>query len=417
MSCPIFEVLYHGNRGGGKTLCLIMDYGQHVGMGNGSAWRGILFRQTYKQLGDVIAKTREWFPKIFGKKAKYNTTNSSWEWDTGERLLLRHFMRESDYDDYHGHEYPWIGWEELTKWKTDAGYRKMMSTCRSANKDLPRKIRATTNPYGPLHNFVKMRFRLEGTYKIGAGPVIKDSYDIDGNLEEPRVAIKSSLEENKILLDADPNYLQRVLAAARNDAERKAWKTGDWDIVAGGMFDDVWKPQQHILEPFDIPDTWRIDRSLDWGSSKPYSYGLWAQSDGSDVLLKNGKYRSTIPGDIFRIAEIYGWNGEPNKGCRKLATEVGRDIAELETNRFGPGRVLPGPADNAIFDVNEGRAISRDLGRPVRLKSGRIVPGPIFIRSDKSPGSRKTGLGADTKNVGGRQKRRGGQGVPWAFCF
>ena len=48
LSCPIFEALYHGTRGPGKTDALIMDFAQHVGQGLGSAWRGILFRQAIR---------------------------------------------------------------------------------------------------------------------------------------------------------------------------------------------------------------------------------------------------------------------------------------------------------------------------------------------------------------------------------
>ena len=57
MAHPIFEVLYEGTRGPGKTDCLLMDFLQHVGKGYGSEWRGILFRQTYPQLSDVINKS------------------------------------------------------------------------------------------------------------------------------------------------------------------------------------------------------------------------------------------------------------------------------------------------------------------------------------------------------------------------
>ena len=55
LSCPLFEVLFHGTRGPGKTDALLMAFAQHVGKGHGKAWRGIIFRQTYPQLADVQA--------------------------------------------------------------------------------------------------------------------------------------------------------------------------------------------------------------------------------------------------------------------------------------------------------------------------------------------------------------------------
>jgi hypothetical protein len=37
-----------------------------------------------------------------------------WVWPTGEELLFRFGKEESDYWDYHGQEFPFIGFNELT---------------------------------------------------------------------------------------------------------------------------------------------------------------------------------------------------------------------------------------------------------------------------------------------------------------
>jgi len=384
----VFEVLYEGTRGPGKTDTLLMDFGQDVGKGFGPAWRGILFRQTYKQLQDVIAKTRKWFPLLW-PEATYNASEHVWTWPDGEALLLRQFIREMDYWNYHGHEYPWVGWEELCNWADPNGYKRMMSTCRSSNPAVAKRIRyrSTTNPYGPGHNWVKHRFRLPGSRM----KVIKDAVDHNGNSEPWRMAIHGHIRENTILLDADPGYIERIRASARSPAEAAAWLDGSWDIVAGGMFDDVWDPRYHVVKPFPIPRSWRIDRSFDWGSSKPFSVGWWAESDGSDYVDADGNTRSSVRGDIYRIAEWYGWTGEPNEGVKYLATEVAKGIVQREVDWGIHKRVRPGPADSSIFDVQNGMCIADDMEEDVRLDNGRVYAGPRFERADKSAGSRKTG--------------------------
>lgn len=415
LTCPVFEVLYEGTRGPGKTDCLLMDFAQDTGMGYGPAWRGILFRQTYKQLTDVINKTRKWFPLIF-PKAKYNMAEHYWTWPDGEMLLLRQFQRESDYWNYHGHEYPWIGWEELCNWHEPAGYKRMMSTCRSTNRAVAKiaRVRSTTNPYGPGHNWIKHRFRLPA-YR---GHIIRDATDEEGHKEPARMAIHGHIWENSVLLDADPTYIEKLRASARNEAELKAWLYGSWDIVAGGMFDDVWHPKTHVVRPFDIPRSWRIDRSFDWGSSKPFSVGWWAESDGSDYIDAQGNVRSTVRGDLFRIAEYYGWNGKPNEGLKMLAVEIGKEIMEREARWNLLGRVKPGPADRSIFDVENGMCIADDMAKPVRLADGREMPGPKFEPADKSPGSRKTGWEQMRKML--KQSKRPAVGIrehPGLFIF
>ena len=377
-----------------NTDCLLMSFGMYTGRGFGSAWRGVLFRQTYKQLGDVINKTKQWFPRIW-PGVKFNGTNHSWEWVDGEMLLLRSAKNESSYWDFHGHEYPWIGFEELANWPNPNLYKRMFSCNRSSKPGMPRMIRSTTNPYGVGHNWIKMRF-LPDTMNM---KVRKNLVDSEGHPEPPRLSIFSRLEENKILLAADPDYISKIAASARSKAELKAWLEGSWDIVAGGMFDDVWDPDYNIVQPFEIPWNWRIDRSFDWGSSRPFSVGWWATATGEDVVLPDGRYRSTIRGDLYRIEEWYGMlPNRPNEGQKLLASEISEGIVARELKLgyrdiANPmwSRVKSGVADNSIFTAENGNCIALDMSLKVRLDNGIVFKGIQWVPADKSPGSRVTG--------------------------
>lgn len=394
LACPLFECLYHGTRGPGKTDALLMAFAQYVGQGYGVSWRGVIFRETYPQLADVVAKSERWFRQIF-PAARFNRARLAWEFETGEVLFFRHMRSPDDYWNYHGHEYPFMGWEELTNWANDRCYRSMFSCCRSSNPDVPRMVRATTNPYGVGHNWVKERFRLHGAW--WATIVITDARDPETQkLEPPRAAIHGHLSENKILLAADPNYPQTIAAAATNKAMAKAWLDGRWDVVAGGMFDDVWSHQHNALPRFIVPRTWRIDRAFDWGSSAPFSVGWWAMSDGCDLRLGDGRILSTVRGDLFRVAEWYGWTGRANEGLRMLAVDVAKGIIEREIawgwRDVGTRacRVKPGPADSSIFTVENGSSIGIDMEKPVRI-GPNVYPGISWTHADKRPGSRKAG--------------------------
>lgn len=364
LTCPHFEVFLEGTRGGGKTDSLLMDFAQDTGQGYGAAWRGIIFRESYPQLDDLVAKSKKWFRQIF-PGAKF--TDYTWTWPSGEQLLLRHMRTIDDYWKYHGHEYPFIGWEELTNWPNLDCYDMMKSCSRSSHPGMPRKYRSTGNPYGVGHGSVKMRF-------IDPAPAMTLISDKLGE----RIRIHSDVEENKILCTVDPDYIPK-LDAIEDPNLKKAWRHGDWDIVAGGIFTEVWEPSKHILKPFDIPKTWRIDRSFDWGSSKPFSVGWWAESDGCEVVMSDGKKRNFPRGTLFRINEWYGWTGKPNEGLKMLAADVAKGIKEREK---GMGLIVrPGPADNSIFDTQDGHCIADNMA----------THGVRWERSDKSPGSRVNG--------------------------
>jgi hypothetical protein len=378
LTCPVFEVLYAGTRGPGKTDALLMDFLQHVGEGWGAEWKGILFRRQQKDLQDVITKSQKWFPRILAG-ARFNRSELEWRFPEGERLLFRHLRVPDDYQAYHGHAYPWIGFEELIQWPDDTAYKLMISCCRSSAAGMPRKLRATTNPYGRGHHWVKARFELPAM----AGRVI----NAEG--QPPRAAIQGYLAENRIMLQADPGYVDRIREAARNPGELKAWLEGSWDIVAGGMVDDLWDARVHVIQPFAIPGSWRVNRAFDWGSSKPFSVGWYAEADGSTVETSSGP-RSTVPGDLFRINEWYGCTRQPNTGLRMLARDIAAGIVRRELDWGIHGRVQPGPADASIFDVENGVSIADDMAEPVRI-DGDVYPGIEWEPSDKSPGSRKQG--------------------------
>jgi len=370
ITAPVREVLYEGTRGPGKTNALLMDFCQHVGQGYGPAWRGVLFRQSYPALADVVTKGREWIPKAF-PDARFNESSFTWKFADGEELLFRYMERPKDYWAHHGHEYPWIGWDELTNWADLKCYDLMKSCNRSSRAGLPRKIRASANPHGPGHHAVKARF----IDPAPRGRLIRDQHG-------ERVAIHGHWSENRALLEADPEYITTLRAATADDPDKAAaWVDGSWDVIAGTFFGGAWSAKHHVLPRFEIPRSWRLDRAFDWGSSRPFSVGWWAECDGSPAVI-GGTARTFPRGTLIRVAEWYGMQpGKPNVGLGLTAAEIAKGIKDREAEWF-PNRVVhPGPADSSIFDVQDGRSIGMSFESA----------GVKWERANKGPGSRTNG--------------------------
>lgn len=364
ISCPIEDVFFGGARGGGKTYGLLGDwiahqaeYGEHA--------RGIFFRRTYDELDEVQRVCSVVFPALGGY---WRTAKRTWFFPSRATLKLRYLDRDPDADKYQGHSYTWMAFDELTNWPSPVPIDKLRACLRSGEAPIPKSFRCSGNPGGVGHNWVKVR------YVDPAAPG-KPFYDAES--ECWRVFIPSKLEDNPALLLNDPDYWKRVKAsAAGNEALLKAWRYGIWDIVAGGMFDDLWNRDKHVIkEPFEIPSSWSVDRSFDWGSSKPFSVIWFAESDGTTAPNTVNYPRGTV----FAIAELYGWNGRPNEGCKWLAVQVADRIKEIE--KTFPFKVNPGPADDAIWDEQNNNCIARDMAER----------GVIWTRAGKTPGSRKTG--------------------------
>ncbi len=346
LSCPHYEVLLEGNRGGGKTDALLMDFAQWVGRGFGEEWVGAIFRLTYPQLQDVIGKSHKWFRRIF-PTAKFNSSKNYWQFKTGERLYFRYGQTEEDYWNYHGHAYPFLGFEELTNWKDASFYEAMQSTCRSSDPRVPRWIRATTNPFGKGHSWVKERFQIGKVAPcVPSGPKGKE-----------RLYIHSSLLENTILTAADPDYIT-MLQNLKEPARRAAWLDGSWDINVGTFLAEVWNEKQCVVAPFPIPAHWKVWTAMDWGYSKPYAVIWLALSDD---------------GIFFVWRELYGMSpDEPNVGTKEDAGTVARKVKQIMERDARMGyEYRMNLADPAIFSKI---GADRSIGQIFRENGVRWVP-------------------------------------------
>ena len=393
------ETLYCGNRGPGKTDCQLMRFRRFVGVGYGPFWRGIIFDREYKNLDDLISKSKRWF-SAFGDGARFLSSKSDykWIWPTGEELLFRAIKRADDYNNYHGQEFPFIGWNELTKFPTSELYDKLMSCNRSSftpekdNPELPNiplQVFSTCNPSGAGHNWVKRKWIDPAPY----GTVIKKDIEVfnprtqkDEVITKSQVTIFGSFKENIYL---DPSYVASLMAIS-DESLKAAWLKGSWDIMSGGALDGVWIKEKIIVPRFVVPKAWRIDRAFDWGSSHPFSVGWFAESNGEDAELQNGLGKINFPaGSLIQIAEWYGSKEiGTNKGLKLSSTDIAKGIKAREIEMIENGWIksqpVAGPADNQIGNTTE-----IDV-ETIAVKMAKV--GIRWTESDKSSGSRVRGL-------------------------
>lgn len=353
IQCPVFEVFFGGARGGGKTEGSLGDWLEHH-HACGPHSNGIFIRKTLKQLEEAVARSEELYKPIGGN---LNRQASTWTMPNGARLKFRYLERDSDADEYQGHSYTRVYPEELTNFANPAPINKMRATLRSA-QGIPCGMRATGNPGGPGHNWVKARYISPWPkgYKILTetfqNPFTKESNQIE------RVFIPSKLSDNPLLMKNDPMYVLRLQQAGSKELVR-AWLEGDWDIVAGAFFDEF-DPTVHVLRHAEgwserrIPlDALRF-RSFDWGSAKPFSVGWYAVSDGTWGLPPKAvlKYR-----EWYGIALGHDGQWEPDKGLKLSAEEVAAGIFQ----RDGNDKITYSVADPQIFVRDGGPSIAERM--------------------------------------------------------
>ncbi|UTC46120.1 terminase [Treponema vincentii] len=298
LSCPAFELFYGGAAGGGKSDFLLMDFLAGCNEGR-SAWRGILFRRTYRELEDLIIRAKELYIPL---GAHYHKTENVFTFPTGSFLRLRYLERDEDVGSYQGHQYTWVGFDELGNYATDYCYLYMISRLRSA-AGLKCYMRATGNPGGVGHSWIKMRF----IDKKKPNTIYTDEKG------RTRCFIPSLLDDNRILMKNDPEYEKSLTLLPRYLYE--ALRYGNWDIVAGAAFEEF-RREEHVIKPFALESgQWFKFCAMDWGYAKPFSIGWWAVNS---------------EGRMIRYRELYGCEkGEANKGVKKSASEVAKEAYAL----------------------------------------------------------------------------------------
>lgn len=249
----------------------------------------------------------------------------------GARIYLCHCKDPAHVYKYFGAEMHVLLIDELTQWLLDM-YLLLRTSVRAPGLVIPDAVKdryrglfprilATSNPGNIGHNWVKAMFvspRLP--YTIERMP------PADGGML--RQYVPALLEDNPTMAEDDPTYVDRLEGLGSKELVR-AYKEGDWDIIAGAYFDNVSRAL-HELPPFTPPKHWTRFRAFDWGSKKPFSVGWYAIAEAELVKFSDGSERQLPPGALVRYREWYGIETDkdgvykPDSGV-KLDVEVVAD--------------------------------------------------------------------------------------------
>lgn len=330
------EVLYGGSAGGGKSYGLLADPMRYFGNAN---FNGIILRRTNDELRELIWKSQEIYPKAF-PGAKWQEKKSQWVFPTGGRLWMTYLERDEDVLRYQGQAFSYIAFDELTQHATPFAWNYMRSRLRTTDPTLPLFMRATTNPGGPGHSWVKRMFidpapagkRFAATdIETGETMVYPESHAKAGQPLFYRRFIPASLKDNPYLM-ADGQYEANLLALP--EMQRRQLLEGDWAIADGAAFPEF-RQHVHTCDPFDVPPEWRRFRSCDYGYSS-YSAVHWFAIDPSyeTLYVYRELYLSKHTGKDLAIAVLDAERGESiqygvlDSSCWHNRGQIGPSIAE-----------------------------------------------------------------------------------------
>ena len=260
---------YGGAKGGGKSKGVrdIMLHRRFEYPGT----HGGLFRRTYKELeGNHI---RPIFKEYPGLKQYWNDSKKLLTLPNGSTLEFCHAENESDVDLYQGREFEDLAIEEAGQW-TEAMFRTLLGSNRSSNPGFKSRCLLTGNPGGIGHAWLKRIF-IERRF---------NSFERSSDYS----FVQALVDDNPALIENDPDYVHK-LNSEPNEALRKAYRYGDWDIFAGQYFGEI-RREVHFIPPFTLPAHWARFGSYDFGYNHPAAFGWFACDTDGNVYL----YRELI---------------------------------------------------------------------------------------------------------------------------
>lgn len=227
------------------------------------SYRALILRKTNPQLSELIDRSKEIYLPAF-PNAKYNHSQKCWIFPSGAKIYFGSIQYSGDVIKFQGKAFQYIGFDELTHF-LESEYMYLFSRCRARGPGLRCYIRASANPGGIGHYWVKKRFIDNGGFNT-----VKENINItnpDTNekmlVSRNRIFIPSNVMDNKILMENDPNYLANL--ASLPEKEKQALLYGNWDSFEGNYFSEF-SQSLHVIKPaaFNFKKKWlAVDYGFD----------------------------------------------------------------------------------------------------------------------------------------------------------
>lgn len=329
-------VIYGGAAGGGKTFGLLTEPLRHI---NNPDFDAVIFRRTSPQLknpGSLYPESTKLYP-LLGGKATQPDSGFTWTFPSGATVRLTHLQHDKNVQDWQGAQIPLIAFDELTHFTEDQ-FWYMLSRNRSLCGVRP-YIRATTNPApGWVAKLIDWWIDNDGYAIPERGGVIRwfvryggdlhwsnDPHELErkfpGTIAKSLTFIPARLQDNKILMKKNPEYLASLLALPLVDRERLLGgdggkKGGNWKITPSGgkVFNRAWFP---IIHRSDVPKGGVMCRFWDIAATEQ-------ELKGDDPDFTAGVLMLAVGGNYY-ILDVINERLEPGPTDRLIRKTAERD--------------------------------------------------------------------------------------------
>lgn len=387
--------IYGGAAGGGKSWALLLEPLRHV---RKNGFHAVIFRRTDPEITNAGGLWDESYKLYPAMRAQANQTYRKWFFPPHDSSVhFAHMEHEKDRFKWQGSQIAMIGFDELTSF-TEEQFFFMFSRNRSGSGIAP-YIRATTNPDAdswvanliawwidqnsgmPIHEragVIRWFVRGEdGELQWADDPQALRDRDPEADVTS-MTFIPANVQDNKILLAADPKYLAKLKALA--PVERARLLNGNWKIrpAAGLIFNRAW---------FSLVQAKPAEEQV-VGKVRYWDKAGTDEKDNPEAAYSVGLLMSITRDGAFYVEDVVRgqWsNLDRNKVMRHIAQLDGDGVSVWVEQEPGSGGKES--AENSVrllagFDVHIERVTgdkltrARPLSAQVEARNVRVVQAP-----------------------------------------
>lgn len=289
LTSPAREVLYGGSRGGGKTDCVLAAAVRFVHV---PGYRALILRRTFPELREVMDRAQEMYPQLGGT---WIASEKRWRWSSGATVEFGYCETHADAMQYQGQEFHFIAFDEIGQLPEERTWLFLMTNLRRPPEGVTLMARATANPGGPGHGWLRKRFILP------CAPDGTPIYDEHGNT---RAFFQARVYDNPTLMQEDPAYVKMLESLP--EVMRQQFLFGNWEVGTGLAFEGLTETSHRVPKVKAPSGHWHLFGAFDWGFGHRWAFGLFAmRPDGVVMALDSVMGRRMVPEMIAeRVQEL-----------------------------------------------------------------------------------------------------------------
>ena len=281
LASPVFEALYGGSRGGGKSDCLLYGGLRQV---HHPKYRALILRRTFPELRELIDRSHDLFPRLGGA---WVASEKRWVFPSGSTFEFGYGETLDEIQQYRGQQYTYIAYDEIGLVADQKVWLTLLTSIRHTSEGLVKMARCSANPGGKGHGWLRKRF-------INACP--PDGTPIVDDIGNTRAFFQAKVYDNPSIIEKDPQYVKMLESLP--DTMRRQELEGDWNSGTGLAFEEL-NQKIHFVPPRKAAPWEMVFASLDWGWSHAFSVGVYlVQADGVILKMDTITGRKLIPEQI-----------------------------------------------------------------------------------------------------------------------